>query len=113
VQAGTGTRPWTNGEEDEWTSINCTRRVWSSRARWRQWGGWRLGHEELVEFLAGSSASTATPGALGINKATQKGAPGLKQKDELAADAKALKLARRKRHRLKREIRRAIVRSSH
>jgi hypothetical protein len=74
--------------------------------------------EQLVDFLAGKlGIDRHAHGALGINKdAVKKQLHELRKKrdEALAAhDAKALKQARRKRHRLKREIRRAIERSSH
>jgi len=73
--------------------------------------------EQLVDFLAAKlGIDRHAHGALGINKAAvKKQLHDLKQKrDEAIAahDAKALKLARRKRQRLKREIRRAIVRAA-
>lgn len=73
--------------------------------------------EALVDFLAGKlGIDRHAHGALGINKATVKqqlhALKEARDKALTAHDAKALKLARRKRHRMKREIRRAIERAA-
>ena len=74
--------------------------------------------EQLVDFLAGKlGIDRHAHGALGINKASIKKLlhelKNERDKALTAHDRKALKQARRKRHRLKREIRRAIERAAH
>lgn len=72
--------------------------------------------EKLVDVLATKlNIDRHAHGALGINKdAVKKRMREVKATRDAALaahDAKALKLARRKAHRLKREIRRALVRA--
>jgi hypothetical protein len=73
--------------------------------------------EQIVDFLVGKlGIDRHAHGALGLNKATvKKQLHDLKSERDKAItahDRKALKQARRKRHRLKREIRRAIARAA-